>query len=113
VVQKAASIAWLLLLVAIAMPAIFLEYRVQEMRVDAASPDYIPYGDHLILPLGYATIPAETGSALSRYKGRISAERGIYGRSPFPRWAAVVCGVLAPLGLVVVSGFIALGRRSS
>lgn len=99
---------WFLLLVAMVLAVIFLEYRVQETR---ASGDYILLDERLVLPLGYTQLPPEPGSMLEKYRGKTSAERGIYGRPIFPYWGAVVFGVLIPLVLIGISIYLEIRRR--
>ncbi|MCL4779939.1 MAG: hypothetical protein KJ049_07090 [Gammaproteobacteria bacterium] len=111
--RRSAGLAWLIVAVATVLPAIFLEYRVQEIHAAASAPDYIDYSDRLIVPLGYTSLAAEPGSALSMYGGKIGAERGIYGRPAFSWWAAVVCGVVIPLGLIGLGGYLAIRKGRS
>lgn len=89
-----------LLLLAILLCLTFLEYRVQETRAAPDAPDYIPIPKDMIVWLGYTSLPPEPGSDLERYNGRIDAERGIYARSPYPRWVSVLGGVVLPLILL-------------
>ena len=98
--RKAAEVSALVVL-AMLLCLTFLDYRVQETRSTPEAPDYIPIPPDLILWLGYTSLPPEPGSDLERYNGRTSAERGIYARSPYPRWASVLGGVVLPLALIV------------
>jgi hypothetical protein len=97
-------------LLAMVLCLTFLEYRVQETRSASEALDYHVFPDDLIVWLGYTTLPPELGSDLALFNGRIGAERGIFARSPFSRWVAVVCGVLVPLVVVPLS--VLLYRRN-
>ena len=93
------------------LAVIFIDYRVQPVRVCPGSFDVICLAPNEIVTLGLTDIKPPPDSDLARYHGKIGADRGLYSRYGLPRAAAVVGGILLPL-LMLVTSIILIVRPS-
>jgi hypothetical protein len=76
---------------------IALEYRVEPLIATEGSKDYLSLADYQVIFLGITYIEPPPGSMLEKYRGRTTAQRGIFVRSVFPFWLGIILGIILPV----------------
>jgi hypothetical protein len=97
---------------ALGLAGTFVEYRVQPIHMCPGSFDVICMAPDQLVTLGLTQIDPEPGSALAKYHGRTTGDRGFYSRFDIPLSLAAGLGLLAPLALLIASLVLIL-RRSA
>jgi hypothetical protein len=101
-----------LTLLAVALSAYFVEYRVAPIHMCPGSYDYVCAPPSQILFLGQAEIIPAPGTELARYHGRTVAERDLLARHGYTPLFAGISGVVLP-ALLLIGALLLTFRRSS